>query len=538
MNGGFDTATSPDILFANGHATVAHPTSNVWLGQPRDMMTSGVHSRAVIWKRDLSDGAIAGVVIGIFVAVALLAFCLYPVVIYLIKRRKRRRSQDVEAENEYGSSNNGSAGGPGHHRRLSSTDSLKHHEQLSRGGFDGNQGHNIVWTSADGALVPVERSYGLPGQSSMRTEPSRHRDGSNALAAAVPRDYEAEEMEPFPFYMPASMPDENPGVLKGTSADYYSPSIPSEAFGMTSTQETKEVTRTLSRGSSFRHSLKHILRRQSGRAGTLASLPSVDAEPAPENEPERILTEYPFEAQLETSPTANPATRPPDLPASPPSSPDDQVAVPSPHTVRPVPAQKPRLSHYAPLASAPGTVNPMDIMAPSTESEVWHHTEHELSTCNFTTPNDQSEFDNLPSPERMHISASPSLDTTQTIRPATPTEESLPDGLKVTGGQDVSIIALHSHEPLSDSINSGSARHPSYTSDQSTPFATTHSSGPSTENTPSTQLDSPSPRSVISSEFRSSSSPQPIISSSHTTGLYRCDEAGCGQTFQHPHKLR
>ena len=69
------------------------------------------------------------------------------------------------------------------------------------------------------------------------------------------------------------------------------------------------------------------------------------------------------------------------------------------------------------------------------------------------------------------------------------------------------------------------------------------SSTPSTHNTPSTQIDSPSPPSLESSDFRRSTSPPSGVESgagvsSPRGGVYRCDEPGCNQVFDQPHKLK
>lgn len=99
------------------------------------------------------------------------------------------------------------------------------------------------------------------------------------------------------------------------------------------------------------------------------------------------------------------------------------------------------------------------------------------------------------------------------------------------------MVDVHSHDHLSPSMIPESGRHHSYTSDGSTPFHGPHSTGPSAENTPSTQFDSPSPGSMNSSDIRTSASPQPGFASPRT-GLFRCDEPGCSQVFDQPHKLK
>lgn len=83
------------------------------------------------------------------------------------------------------------------------------------------------------------------------------------------------------------------------------------------------------------------------------------------------------------------------------------------------------------------------------------------------------------------------------------------------------------------------ARHPSYPSDLSTPLPGPASTNPSTLNTPATQLDSPSPKSESTSDYRHSASPSNGINTiSPRTGAYHCDEPGCSQVFDQPHKLK
>ncbi|KAK2608672.1 hypothetical protein QQS21_002783 [Conoideocrella luteorostrata] len=546
------TASSPERRLANAIAYTFDIISTSWPFSSGNAMTSRPGPRGNVLRRDLGDGAIAGVVIGVVVAVALLAFCLYPFVVHHVKRRKRaRRLLDTET-GSHAQPAGAATADPNSHHRLSSTDSFKQDRDLPRGDFGAPQSKELGWTPHDGNTTQQNGSLGLSRQFSTPTDSYPWQDGTAHPHEAFSDDYQTERT-PFPFYMPASMPDENPGVLKGTSADYYSPSIPSSAFGMETTPDVIEPIRTLSRGSSFRHNVKQIFRRQSGRGNSLASVLSSDEKPPSSQANEGtelgmiITTGNPTDSPTQLSPTTTSMpSSPPAAPTATASSAGESSTSPQPAIITP-PQSPPSESRFVALPSppsnpAPGTVNPMDIMPASTESEMWHRTEHQLldnsygSSPGLSSSRDQVKQEDV-STFTPSVSASSHSDATQSAPSAIPTNQEALERLRETGDHDVPMVNLHSHNHLSPSMIPESSRHPSYPSDQSTPCQGTHSTGSSTENTPSTQLDSPSPGSMNSSDFRHSASPQPGFQSSKT-GLFRCDEPGCNQVFDQAHKLK
>jgi hypothetical protein len=513
-------------------------------------MTTNIDPAGAVFKRDLSHGAIAGTVVGVVVAAALLLFCLYPFVVHHIKRRKqaRRPKLDAEAGANPDLAGDSIAPGPSSHRRLSSTDSFKQNGDLARGDFGGSQSKELSWPPSNGAVTQPNVDLGPSRQFSGQTH-----DGSRPLHglpnANFPNDYEADPAS-FPYYFentPAARQDGAPGVLRGTSADYYSPSIPSEAFGMVTTTEPAEPPRKLSRGSSLKHNISHMFRRQSGHDNALAT--STQAHPATELG-QIIITRQPTDSPIEFSPTRT-SMPPPPVPELTESFKTDSSASPPRPTAQTPPAQSPppdrsfKASPSPPTFPAPGTVNPMDIMPASTESEMWHRTEHQLHASSYgSSPGVSSLGD--PAEQREHLSALASSppatassppDVAEPTQSSTPTNQDAVLGLQKTEEMDVPMAEAHSHNHLSPSMIPDSGRHQSYASDNSTQYHGPHSTGPSTENTPSTQFDSPSPGSMNSSEIRNSASPQPGLASPKV-GLFRCDEPGCSQVFDQPHKLK
>ncbi|TWU77008.1 hypothetical protein ED733_007563 [Metarhizium rileyi] len=522
-------------------------------------MTAGLEPAGRLYRRDLSNGAIAGTAVGVVVAVALLAFCLYPVVLYQLKRRRQTLPLRFDAEAGRHPSSCDSGQDPNTHQRSSSKDSLEQNGDIARGDFGGLQDNkSFSWSSHNGRGLQPSRSLGSSRQFSSQTDDDGSRQTQNQSSGNnTPSGYEADPT-PFPYYFEntpaATAHDDNPGVLKGTSADYYSSSIPSEAFGMITTPElVDKPLRTLSRGSSFKHHIKQMLRHQSGRENSLASVlssedPVASSKASPGTKPGQILTSDRIsDSSTELSPTV--ASIPP--PAAPeltePSEKKASSACPPQTTIHTPPQSPPperafKASPSPPTFPAPGTVNPMDIMPASTESELWHRTEHQLSTSYGSSPghsstSDPAEQEQLSTSTPPPTSALSPSDPAQASQSSTPTNESTGPGLQAMDETDVSMVDVHSHDHLSPSMIQNNGRHESCTSDGSTQYHGPHSTGPSTENTPSTQFDSPSPGSVNSSEIRISASPQPGLASPRT-GLHRCDEPGCSQVFDQAHKLK
>ncbi|KAG8415457.1 hypothetical protein J3458_009304 [Metarhizium acridum] len=510
------------------------------------------------YKRDMSHGAIAGTVVGVVVAVALLTFCLYPVVIHQIKRRRRAQRPKFDAEaGPFPQPSSGPVQNPYSHRRLSSTDSFKQNGDVARGDFGALQNKEFSWSSRNGHVTQPDGNFGPSRQFSAQTDDGSRQEQSHYTGNDFSND------EPFPYYFEntpaATAHDDNPGVLKGTSADYYSPSIPSSAFGMvTAPEPADEPPRTLSRGSSLKHHLKHMFRQQSGRENSLASALSSDDKATASQVPsgtelgQILTTGRATDSPTELSPTKT-SMPPPFAPGvtEPPEKKESSVSPPHPTTQTPPQSPPPpaperafQASPSPPTFPAPGTVNPMDIMPASTESEVWHRTEHQLHTSYGSSPGLSSTSDPA-EPEHsstlaftlLPTSALSPSDAAQNARPATPTNQNAVQGLQAMDEKDVPMVDVHSHDHLSPSMIPDNGRHQSCTSDGSTQYHGPHSTGPSTENTPSTQFDSPSPGSMNSSEIRNSASPQPGLASPRT-GLFRCDEPGCSQVFDQPHKLK
>ncbi|KAG6010115.1 hypothetical protein E4U21_000149 [Claviceps maximensis] len=467
--------------------------------------STAVHTTAL--RRGLGHAAVAGTVVGAVVAAALVALCLYPVIVYQIKRRKRARGPSLDAEAGIHSQHIKASTLRPHsrshrHRRLSSTDSFTRNGVLSRGGFDGGDPSSAA---SNVRLTPTEENWDARSrQLSTATEGTACRDVHDA---AFDDSYRNETTTPFPYYMPASIPDDNPGVLSGTSHDYYRPSIPSSAFGMVTAADDFAPVPTLSRGSSFKYSLKHMFRRSTGRDSSLASVLC--------SEQEALNAAQPLAQTILTTPPPSP--RPDRAACKAPSSPPSDPAL--------------------------GTVNPMDIMPASTQSEVRHRTEHQLlatscGPCYGSGPrpssaSDQADMDDVPT-----TSAPPSAEAAQATHSLTTTNQGALQGALKREHYDVPMLDLHSHDHLTPSVITETSRHPSYSSDHSTPVPGALSTGPSAENTPSTQLDSPSPGSMNSSGFRYSTSPQPGLASPSKVEVLRCDEPGCSQAFDQPHKLR
>lgn len=455
------------------------------------------------------------------------------------------------------------AAASGSHRRLSSSDSLKQSGNLTRGqnGIE-RESKELEWNASrdNEALSGSRAVFGHPDSFSM--------DG----ATDETYDYAATNSfrpQPAPFlplqcydgeFAPPVADDDQPGVLKGTSADYYSPSIPSEAFGMITqpTMAANPPVHSPSRGSSLRYNVKQMFRRKSGRDRTLSSttsptehtgsMPSAAVPHLEGATPmQHIITDgHHVESPTNVSPTSMtmpdfPASQASQAPMSPPSSssPDAMVKTPP---LSPFSERQARKAPSPPMYAAPGTVNPMDIMPASTESEVWHRTEHQLYTStNETTKPQPNDYDStMPSPSPTPPD-SQDLATELLAQPFTATDQGFTyttDPAEPTYAVDSVMPDVPDYHHLHPTA-SPEGRHPSYPSEHSTPYPGHAFTDVSSQNTPSTQIDSPSPQSLGSSDFRHSVSPQPVLSvPSPKNGVFHCDEPGCQQVFDQPHKLK
>ncbi|KAK0387933.1 hypothetical protein NLU13_4178 [Sarocladium strictum] len=496
-------------------------------------------------KRQLGGGPIAGISVGVIVFVLLICLCLYPVVIGSIRRR-RRRTQRSEHQpppydpevGEIGDHNLPAALPNDYERRLSSTESVKPNDDSSRG--------NLAYSESK-----------ENGHRNLPLDPgAQHAWGSQMIQGAsdsptvcIPGQELAQhvgdgQMTPFPAYDGGVYyPGADPSEPRGANADYYSPSIPSEAFGMytmSSPNEQSDGSNRRGRGSSLRNSVRVLLRRASGRERTMDSTTSGDAEPSglsgpsgtegPASLQTMLPNQDPTDSPTEMSPvTSSPPTA--HLTSSPQAlggstrgvSEDDFTQLPAP--------LRRSFKYSPPVNPSPGTVNPMDIMPASSEPERWHRTDHDLYLATHqppsasVSPTTQSnpQFNSVATSTPSSVASPPALpphveeltrhDTDQTIK-----QEHISEPLP-----DVEMTNAPCQEYLHPEADPG--RHFSYPSDQSTPFPSLASTNPSSHNTPTTShTDTPSPESSgVTPDFRHSASPAASNPSPrHAPGHYAC----------------
>lgn len=500
-----------------------------------------------MFKRDMDDGAIAGTVVGVVVAAILVIFCLYPVIVHRLKRRHRNARLHLDAEAGHPERPGSRPGADvGSHRRHSSSDSLKRDGDISHS-------HDSTTRGKELELPPRNEGPGHPGVDATSREVTSD-PGAVTSDRSIDVGFGEYDIQTPPFaypygieYMPESeVQDDKTGVLKGTSADYYSPSIPSEAFGMVTTPTDLHIDTSLprpsgSRSSSLRYNVRHMFRRKSGRDNTIDSY-NTTSSPGGVTALQQIVTnEDPTESPTEVTseavlPEPGQRSSPADLPASQP---------PPPSTPPLAQAAERSFKHSSPPSHpAPGTVNPMDIMPASTESEVWYRRDQQMLASSHQSSSSSPPIEQDHGADYTQTVTSPSpTDTTQPpfghrVESPTPSNSASKPPYEENGGQDILMPDRDSHEYLSlSTIPESNNRHPSYPSDQSTPFPGHGSSDASSHNTPSTQLDSPSPASMNSSDYRHSVSPQPIAPLLKP-GEFRCSEVGCNQVFDQPHKLK
>ncbi|ATY60126.1 Zinc finger domain-containing C2H2-type [Cordyceps militaris] len=472
-------------------------------------MTVAEPSQHLLAKRHLTDRAVAGVTVGVIVFCLLLAFCLYPVIVGCIKGRKfdTRLNQHLDIETAIGDEHHATDGA---RPRLSSSDSLKNSNTLSRGyEFD------------PAAAVPQREGVPNPDQTLLNFA---HYDPGTARGTIE--------------YMPEDMVDDQPGVLKGTSEDYYRTSIPSSAFGMPD-EPFWLPPRTTSRASSLSHNVRHMFRRKSDKNQTFSSVGSSGDGAEQGGTPlQRIITaEEPMaESPTELSPRSSPHPRSPALGPLPSVTPRGLSSEPPGGALSSASSPRTLIKSSPPANPAPGTVNPMDIMAPSTESEQWHRTEYQLYASSYESPPPQplqppAEPDQV-SPDSMNQANSPDVHMSSANQDTS--EQKQPGQNQAVAGEE-SHIQADNIKPV--------GRHPSFPSEISTPLPGPGFTDASSQNTPSTQLDTPSPDSRNSSEFRHSVSPGIVAHHmpspvKNQDGMYQCDETGCTQAFDQPHKLK
>ncbi|KAF5656466.1 hypothetical protein FHETE_10987 [Fusarium heterosporum] len=529
-----------------------------------------LETRGIVLKRQLSSGGIAGVVVGVIIGIALVALCAYPFIIRCIRRRKAGSHHGIPdtIDPETGESPAaGLRGANDHQRRLSSQASFKPSGENTRG-VDGSV-KDLDWAPHDG-LIHSNGQGQAPNQPGHASRIDTNLPSYNHGGAQPGFDDSIPRSTPFGFdenhpeeYMPQAIGDAHHGVLNGTNADYYSPSVPSEAFGMFTTDDSRpQPDRSWSRGSSLRYNLKQMFTRKSTRDQSLGSPTSLSFTEGPDSAA-RSVPHASHEGTLQRITTSgDPTESPTDITApaadSLPVPPTVQslgspIALPStlPKGAVQTPPESPpttfnfNATQSPPSNPAPGTVNPMDIMPASTESEVWHRTDYQLYVSQSSPqqpppstepPRHEGPVDS-PSPFTLPPNT-PQAQPLPVIHSPTPTQNDVSLKKDPEDTHDVSMSDIPSNNHLSP-LPDSSIRHQSYPSDMSTPQPGPASTNPSSLNTPATQLDTPSPHSGGSSDYRHSVSPGNGGSNlSPKNGVHACDEPGCNQVFDQPHKLK
>ncbi|KAI6780041.1 Zinc finger transcription factor-like protein [Emericellopsis cladophorae] len=482
-------------------------------------MANGLHARlagAPLTRKKMDEEAIAGTAVGAVLGVALLICCLYPLIVRQLKKHKRLNF-DCEG---------GIRGMPALSvRRLSSSDSYKR-SSLPR--------------EYDTHPYDSYRYTGVP------QAPTLHYVNAN-LDPNIPIDPVTDNQHqpyqsPFPYYEGHVVQGPlapHQYVLKGTNEDYYSPYIPSEAFGMFPDPEPvappPQPAVAASRGNSLRYNMKQIFRRKTvGDQATGPQPLQIPGHPL-SKDMAQVERGLPMEQLVQQQPT----TESPAEMSSRGLPPDEFM-------------QQNRSQVYSssqPTQSVMGTVNPMDIMAPSTESEMWHRTDYQL----FTTPYDPQQmiatypvqFQSLPSdytqtqmPSNLTIPQPPQHlpppPPPQSAPSAPPTQQRLSQKQSrtdSTASQSDSASRM-GMTPLSLKASNTAAHSELSSSAQGTASTTTQS-------TPSTHVDSPSPESLNSSDYgHQGGSPHGNGVPSPRGGDFACDEPGCNQVFDQPHKLK
>ncbi|KAI9163395.1 hypothetical protein HJFPF1_05005 [Paramyrothecium foliicola] len=550
-----------------------------------------LHSRAL----GNAGAAVAGVVIGGLVVVVFFFLCIWPIISRQIRQYRARRNGHHQAfDPESGHL-------PGHFegdaltdssldrpRRLPSSDSLKLPEDNDDSSHSPSRHHRHH--------VAVRGSLAVNDPSS--SSPSKNLSWSSTHEGRALADGEGQlhlHQYPYPTYpatamvapgqpipplddehqkVPSSAPNgdafseqlpipQQHYVLKHNSEDYYDPSIPSEAFGMVPTPPKLNVSvPNRHRSTSITQQMKHVFHRKSVRDRTTSTDTNGSEAQSPFNTgnttasyaqgapPMRQITDE----ELASSPVPRSPTHiisPSPLAAQTPASASAGVtrtsSISSPTDYRL------KTSPSPPAHPAPGTVNPMDIMPASTESELWHRTEHQLYVSSYESPPQLPSFiEQANTANNLATSHSPALDSSlqQPLDSAQPSINATPEFIspeELAEKDDIVMTDIPSYTstfiPSTTQQNSllqvAPSRRPSNPSEHSTPFPGAASTDASSHNTPSTLLDSPSPESMHSSDFRHSASP-PLVQSapSEKTSVFRCDELGCNQTFDQPHKLK
>ncbi|KZL86343.1 zinc finger protein 2 [Colletotrichum incanum] len=564
------------------------PSTDMVRLKPRREMLS-LSSRDTLQPRSaaLSGGGIAGVVVGVIVAIFLALVCAYPFIIRRRRARKHGSPQRLDTETAFvpgpmGPPGQAPAPGPGVSSRLSSKDSLGHKTDTIRG-TERQSTKDMTLSSHNGLDRPPSdelanhHQRGFTGDS---TQPSvTTRRGTTEYSFGRAPTWKSEASYPWTpagVELVATRADgmDYADANHGHSATYYSPTIPSEAFGMVTPPPTDEPQtrappprRSSSRGSSLKLNLANMMRRMSTKDSASTRTKGHPAQPS-----QPVLSEALSDSPTELTGTsfrelgpgavsARQLASPIHLPVSPMSEPGEldhaqglEAKRAAKHTESP--------PILPPTVPAPGTVNPMDIMAPSNPTEHHWHTNQQLYQMANSPPRPAPNVSKpVPEPPQPSQAPTPQSPPEQVFGQQQQQQDSneVPklyenghaqtNGWGNTSGSKVNTITedvqmsngarpvdpthlIPIHNQHTQHYLDGDMTDPS---DHSPPMLGHASSGPSYQSTPNTQIDSsPSPRSEGSSDIRNSTSPYPGLQPSPRTFI--CDE--CGRFFDQVHKLK
>lgn len=554
--------------------------------------------RSSVRARGLKHGAgpIAGIVVGCIAAVALACLCLYPFIVRHLKRKKRLAATQPDAEvaqaaTPAGTFYQSTPANQESETHPSSRDSLSNKNEAFNGDAKHASQEESPKTTAAAPASPLhehqqergasvdhesilQRNYSLSGRRdsevSLGTHPRWNTQGPPPISTSG-------------IELSTTRADglEYSDAMAGQSASYYSPTVPSEAFGMATPPQNDEPQfsapgRTTSRASSLKYNLLSLMRR-------VSSKDTEKATPSPAMEPQAGSWLPPhhqdtMRGEMSESPVAHdgpsfrdfgyPASQtarlasPVALPMSPASTAGHEEGTPEP-TTRSAVADRSSPPILPPSSPAPGTVNPMDIMRPSNQSEHVWHTDRELyylanphvspprKTATPEAPaadpavdEAQEEVTQAPTPashEEPYIAVKPDPEQA----PAQPQAPHTPAAIP---GDDTNMPDAHMKYDFNHLTPAQHGRNPSITtsldgswtdrSDRSTPLPSHFSSGPSHHNTPNTQMTdvSPSPRSDGSNDIRHAVSPYGAVGMGASPQIYTCDE--CNRGFDQIHKLK
>lgn len=582
----FDASSAPE------HQLTRSPIFDNHSHSPSSPITP--RSTSHIAPRGLHKGGIAGIVVGAIVVVSLFCVCLWPFLIRFRKTRKRQSSPTSDPETAIVPQDlaHPTHGPP---TRSSSRESLSHKDD------DLQQGNGVAPRSsrdadpAEQPTSPVDSpalDRGAPMEHTLERNHSRTSRHSAISTGQTPK-WNTEgppPLSPGGIELVATRADGfvYSEAVGGQSASYYSPE---ETFGMTTPPPTDERgpavgRRSSSRASSLKYNLMSLMRRMSSKdTATQAPSPTTEGFTTP---PTRAVPGFQqhgtFGDYVSESPVTQTGPSFQDFGYASGRSPPPQLASPVPLPMSPVSTpgasfegedsksraipripEKPEQSPppvFPPSSPAPGTVNPMDVMAPSNQSEQAWNTDQQLYF--IAHPEASPSHSRSPPPQQAHASqgATPrppieeedEEDEEEQDEPVQVKQEPTSNGFSPNPAppahlsQDTKMTEqpyTAAAEPYVDYSHlmpaTAQPGPPSFDgnwtepTDHSTPMPSQGSSMPSTHNTPNTQLTeiSPSPRSEPYSDVRNSASP--YNGSAGSPGTYACEQ--CGRGFDQVHKL-